>query len=413
MARVFVLVIDSLGIGALPDAAAFGDQGSNTLLHIVQHCAAGLADNAQRQGALHIPHLRRAGLSHALRLACGEGLPGPEPRCDGAWAAAREISTGKDTPSGHWEMMGVPVTQPWGLFPPDAEGRCFPPALLERVALATGLPGWLGNCVASGTDILRRLGEAHVRTGRPIAYTSADSVFQVACHEHHFGLDRLHAVCECLRSELDALRIGRVIARPFTGEDAASFRRTPQRRDYTMPPPEATLLERLQEAGGHTVAIGKIADIFAHRGISCPLSAYGTQDLMAATVQQALQAPPQSLVMCNFVDFDQSFGHRRDIAGYAQELELFDRLLPRLQAALQPDDLLLLTADHGCDPSWQGSDHTREHVPQLAWGARVPAGSLGLRHSFADLGQSAAQWLGLPALPHGQGYGLAAPAAAS
>ncbi len=394
MARAFVLVLDSLGIGALPDAERFGDQGSNTLLHIAQ------------QHNLHIPNLCNVGLSHALQLACGEGLPGVHIIPDGAWAAAAELSAGKDTPSGHWEMMGIPVVQEWGLFPAKADGSCFPPELLHTIAQKAGLDGWLGDCHSSGTEIIKKLGEEHVRTGKPIFYTSADSVFQVACHEEAFGLERLYSLCETLRTELDTWRIGRVIARPFTGNNAADFVRTTNRRDYTMPPPAPTVLDNLVAAGGTTVSIGKIADIFAHQGISHAVKAHGTEDLFAATIRQTREAPERSIVMTNFVDFDQSFGHRRDGAGYARELELFDGLLPQMQAALRDDDLLLLTADHGCDPTWTGTDHTREYVPQLAWGRRVRPGSLGIRTSFADLGQTVAAWIGLPSMEHGQAYDI-------
>lgn len=407
MSRVFVLVLDSLGLGGAPDARQFGDEGSNTLLHIAQACAAGRADGAQRHGPLHLPRLNDLGLSQALALACGEGLPGVDAVPHGAWAAANELSRGKDTPSGHWEMMGVPVAQDWGYFPPGPEGRCFPPALLQAAGRPLGISGWLGDCHASGTEIIARLGRRHLETGWPIVYTSADSVVQIACHESAFGLERLYQLCESMRREADALRIGRVIARPFRGHDPASFERTDHRRDYAMPPPAPTLLERLHQAGGHTIAVGKIADIFAHQGIGTAVSAYGHEALMQATLDQVRQAPAGSLTMSNFVDFDQRFGHRRDVAGYALALEHFDALLPALLQSLRPDDLLLISADHGCDPSWPGSDHTRERVPLLAWGHRVRAGSHGLRESFADLGQTAAAWLGLPPLAHGQALDLA------
>ncbi|MBB5191285.1 phosphopentomutase [Silvimonas terrae] len=390
MTRVFIVVIDSLGIGALPDADRFGDSGANTLLHIAQH------------GPLRIPVLRQLGLGRALALACGQSLPGiEEAPAIGAWAAAREVSAGKDTPSGHREMAGVPVTTPWGMFPQQADGHCFPADLLQRITERAGVSGWLGDCHASGTDIITRLGERHIETGWPIFYTSADSVFQVACHETAFGLERLYDLCRIIREEIDPLRIGRVIARPFAGADAASFKRTANRHDYTMPPPFPTLLERQVKAGGTVVSIGKIADIFAHQGISQAVAAHGTVDLMAATYEQVRSAPDNSIVMTNLVDFDQSFGHRRDATGYAQELELLDGLLPNLLAGLRSDDLLMLTADHGCDPTWHGSDHTREYVPILLYGATVSPRSLGVRPTFADLGQTAAAWLGLAALDHG------------
>jgi len=404
MARAFILVLDSLGIGFSPDAARFGDTGANTLLHIAQRCASGLADTAFRRGPLHIPNLCRLGLSHALELACGEGLPGADVEPSGGWAVAQEVSAGKDTPSGHWEIMGIPVKQEWGLFPADENGRCFPPALLQCIIKKAGLSGSLGNCHASGTEIIERLGEEHIRSGKAIFYTSADSVFQVACHEETFGLERLYALCELIRHEVDSLRVGRVIARPFNGDSASGFRRTCNRRDYTTPPSEPTVLDRIISHGGTTVSIGKTADIFAHQGISVAIKAYGTQALFDKTLHQLHEAPDNSIIMTNFVDFDQTFGHRRDIAGYANELELFDSLLPQLLPLLRKDDLLAITSDHGCDPTWPGSDHTREYTPQLICGPRIRPVSHGLRASFADLGQTVAHWMGLPPMAHGAAY---------
>lgn len=404
MARAFILVIDSLGVGSAPDAAQFGDLGANTLLHIAQRCAAGLADGDGRKGPLQIPNLTALGLGHALELACGEPLLVAPVPLTGAWAVAKELSAGKDTPSGHLEMAGVPVEQQWGMFPSKADGTCFPPDLLSRIAQRTAVPGWLGDCHGSGTEIIARLGEEHMASGKPIFYTSADSVFQVACHEGTFGLDELYALCAIIRTEIDPLRIGRVIARPFRGTCAADFSRTDNRRDYTMPPPSPTVLDRLVEAGGTVISIGKIADIFAHQGISRAVKAYGTTALFDATVRQVDDAPDNSIVMTNFVDFDQNFGHRRNVLGYARELELFDRRLPELLANLRLEDLLVITADHGCDPTWEGTDHTREFVPQLVWGRQIEPRSLGMRESFADVGQTVARWLGLPQMPHGVAY---------
>ena len=404
MARAFILVLDSLGIGAAADAAQYGDSGANTLLHIAQHCAAGKADSAARQGPLQIPNLIAMGLGHALHLACGEGLPGQgniQPIA--GFAAAQEISAGKDTPSGHWEMMGVPVMQDWGMFAP-CDDNCFPAELLQAIYRRAGLTGSLSNCHASGTDIINRHGAQHCAGGLPIFYTSVDSVFQVACHETSFGLDRLYALCEIIREEVDAYRIGRVIARPFSGNEKSGFHRTQNRRDYTTPPHEPTLFDQLVAAGGQTIAIGKIADIFAHQAIQTAIKAHGTEALFAATLQQLRQAPDHSLTMTNFVDFDQTFGHRRDVAGYANELELFDRLLPQIYPLLCADDMLVITADHGCDPSWHGNDHTREYVPQLIYGPAIAAVSHGMRGSFADLGQTVAHWLGLSPMRHGQAY---------
>jgi len=418
MARAFILVLDSFGIGHAPDAANYGDEGANTLLHIAEACAAGKCNGPARarRGALHLPNLRALGLEAALKLACGHGLPAAAgkaeaaPRLIGAYAVGREISAGKDTPSGHWEMMGLPVETEWGFFhQPPAEKQAdyigvFPRKLLERIYQRAGLAGSLGNEIASGTEIIARLGEEHLATGLPIFYTSTDSVFQVAAHERLFPLERLYTLCEIIRAELEPYNIGRVIARPFIGDNAAGFRRSNGRRDWTTPPGQPTLFDAVQAAGGETIAIGKIADIFAHQGISKAIKAYGTRDLFAATLAQVKSAPAGSLTMTNFVDFDQNFGHRRDVAGYANELELFDSLLPQLLPLLKAADLLVITADHGCDPTWRGNDHTREYVPQLLYGPAIKPVNCGLRRSFADMGQSVAAWLGTAPLAHGESY---------
>ena len=274
------------------------------------------------------------------------------------------------------------------------------PILIERAAL----PGLLGNCHASGTEIIERLGAEHIRTGQPIVYTSADSVFQIAAHESHFGLERLYDVCNIARELVDAYEIGRVIARPFVGERPGEFRRTGNRRDLATPPPAPTLLDRLVGDGGTVIAVGKIGDIYAHQGISCEIKADGNDALFDATLKAVRAGGDRSLVMTNFVDFDMLYGHRRDVAGYARALEHFDSRLPALQALLQPGDLMVLTADHGCDPTWPGSDHTREHVPVLAYGPGVEARDLGRRDSFADIGQSLAAHLGLAPLAHGMSF---------
>lgn len=397
MKRALLLVLDSFGIGASADAGRFGDAGANTLLHIAQA-------RARAGKPLHLPNLARLGLGHAAALSGGSFPPGfsAEVAVDGAWGYARELSSGKDTPSGHWEMAGVPVLFDWGYFP--APQHSFPDALLDALTERAGLPGILGNCHASGTTILEQLGEAHIRSGKPILYTSADSVLQIAAHEEHFGLERLYALCELARELCDPYNIGRVIARPFRGEDAASFRRTGNRHDYSVPPPAPTLLDRLCESGGQVLAVGKIGDIFAHQGISRQYLGDGNDALFDATLQALDEAGERTLVFSNFVDFDMLYGHRRDIAGYADALEAFDRRLPELLARLLPGDLLILAADHGCDPSAPGSDHTREHIPVLAWGNGVRAGSLGARDTFADIGQTLAAFFDLPACSHGRSF---------
>ena len=387
MKRALVLVLDSFGIGAAADADKFGDTGSDTFGHIASACAQGQAD-VGRKGALHLPHLSALGLLHAHQGSTGQwaaGMPVPD-SLDGAWAWAREVSSGKDTSSGHWEMMGVPVFSEWGYF--SDKSNSVPEALLQTLITKEGLPGILGNCHASGTEILTRLGEEHMQTGKPIVYTSADSVLQIACHEDSYGLEALYRLCQTARQLADDYNIARVIARPFVGSAADNFARTGNRRDLSVEPPAPTLLDSLVAAGGEVVSVGKIADIFAHRGISRKIKATGLDALFDATLAQWDQAQDRSLVFTNFVDFDSQWGHRRDLPGYAAGLELFDRRLPEVLARLQPGDLLVLTADHGCDPSWPGSDHTREHVPFLFAGPGIQPSGLGGRDSFADLGQT-------------------------
>jgi phosphopentomutase len=266
------------------------------------------------------------------------------------------------------------------------------------------LPGVLGNCHASGTVIIEQLGEEHMRTGKPIVYTSADSVFQIACHEEAFGLDRLYELSEIARKLVDEYNIGRVIARPFVGTDRSNFKRTGNRRDLTTPPPALTVLDKLVDNGGEVISIGKIADIYAHRGITKKIKATGNAALFDATLDALRVAPDRSIVFTNFVDFDMLYGHRRDIDGYADALEYFDRRLPELLEQIQDDDLLIICADHGCDPSWPGSDHTREHIPVLATGAGLAAGSIGRRETFADIGQALAEHFALTPMDYGTSF---------
>jgi len=402
MTRAFVLVMDSFGIGAAPDAARFGDAGADTLRHVAEHCATGRANRAGlREGPLSLPNLARLGLGHAARLAGGTPPPGLDAAIvAGAYGAAAEISLGKDTPSGHWEMAGCPVPFDWGYFP--AACPAFPPALIAELCASHDLPGILGDCHASGTAILEEFGVEHIRSGKPICYTSADSVFQIAAHESHFGLDRLYRVCETAKAIFDRLNIARVIARPFVGERPGEFRRTAHRRDYTTPPPGETLLDRAKDAGREVISIGKIADIFAHRGITRGMKAENNAGLFEKLLQATGEAQDGALVVANFVDFDTLFGHRRDVPGYAAALEAFDRLLPTFEAAMRPGDLALVTADHGCDPTWTGTDHTREFVPVLFFGPDTGARDLGRRETFADMGQTLARHLRLGRLAHGR-----------
>ena len=402
MSRVIWLVLDSLGVGAAPDAVDYGDTGADTFGHIAAACA------AATRGPLRLPNLARLGLPQAHAAAHQRAAPGFErmPTPEGLWGYAVERACGKDTPSGHWETAGVVLTEPFGMFA-RAE-QSFPEPLLQALVEQGQLPGVLGNCHASGTEILQRLGGEHVASGCPIVYTSADSVFQIAAHEQAFGLERLYRLCELARKLLTDYNIGRVIARPFTGDTETGFTRSPNRHDYALPPPTPTLFDTVLAVGGEVVAIGKIGDIFAHRGVSRCVPGHGHEALFDATLTAMTQAGSGSLIATNFVDFDSVYGHRRDVFGYAAALEALDARLPQLLDALRPGDLLALSADHGCDPTWPGSDHTRECVPVLVYGPGLAPWALGRRDSFADLGQSMASHLGLPSLAAGRSF-LATP----
>lgn len=405
MGRAFILVLDSLGIGWAPDADRFGDAGADTLGHIAEQCAKGEADvEGLRSGPLSLPVMASLGMGLAAQLVTGVVPPGLESTVlRGRFAAAREVSLGKDTPSGHWELAGVPVPFEWGYFPKEVP--CFPAELTDAVIKQGELPGILGNCHASGTEIIARLGEEHIETGKPICYTSADSVFQIAAHEEHFGLERLLSLCELTRELLEGYNIGRVIARPFIGEPG-SFTRTANRRDYSLEPPGTTLLDMLKEAGRDVVSIGKIADIFAHRGLTKKVKAPDSQGLFDLVEDEVVSAPDGSLTFANFVEFDSEWGHRRNVAGYAAALEAVDKRIGGLISKLQQGDLAIITADHGCDPTWTGTDHTRECVPVLMFGPDVLPGSEGMRETFADVGQTVARHLGVGPLGSGEAMSL-------
>jgi phosphopentomutase len=398
MGRAIILVMDSFGIGATADAGTFGDVGADTLGSIARQ-RAGSPD-----GPLRLPNLARLGLFEASRESTGDYPAGVSTEADviGAYGFAEELSSGKDTPSGHWEIAGVPVLFDWGYFTDRTD--TFPPELIDRLVERAGLPGVLGNCHASGTTIIAELGDEHVRSGKPIVYTSADSVFQVAAHEQAFGLQRLYDLCDIARELVDDYNIGRVIARPFVGDGPDSYVRTGNRRDLTTPPHSPTVLDKLAAAGGDVISIGKIADIYANQGITRKVKASGNAALFDATLEVLAEAGDRSIVFTNFVDFDMLYGHRRDAAGYAAALEYFDGRLPELLEAMHPDDLLIITADHGCDPTWAGSDHTREHIPVLAFGNGLAAGSLGRRKTFADIGQSLATYFDLPPMDFGESF---------
>ena len=398
MSRAIILVMDSFGIGATEDADRFGDVGSNTLGSIAKE------RNASASGPLKLPTLTRLGLMHAAQESAGEFPAGAATDSEiiGAYGFASELSSGKDTPSGHWEIAGVPVLFDWGYFTKETD--TFPQELLDKLIDRADLPGVLGNCHSSGTTIIAELGEEHVATGKPIVYTSADSVFQIACHEESFGLQRLYDLCEIARELVDEYKVGRVIARPFVGTKNENFVRTGNRRDLTDPPPAPTLLDKLVESGGEVISVGKIADIYAHKGITKKIKATGNAALFDATLDALKSAPDRSIVFTNFVDFDMLYGHRRDVDGYAEALEYFDQRLPEIYELMNDDDVLIICADHGCDPTWQGTDHTREHIPVLVYGAGVPAGSLGKRETFADIGQSLAGFFGLTPLDYGTDF---------
>lgn len=397
MARALILMADSLGIGAAPDAERFGDKGANTLAHLL---AAYHGETGQK---LALPNLSKLGLIDACEQASNTNCQVAERNAPiAAYGYAKETSSGKDTPSGHWEMAGVPVLFDWGYF--HDKQNSFPDAFIAEFIKRANLPGILGNCHSSGTVILEALGEEHMQTGKPICYTSTDSVFQIACHEDTFGLERLYEICEIARELLDEYNIGRVIARPFLGDAADNFARTGNRRDYSVLPPAPTLLDKLAEDNGAVISIGKISDIYAHQGITEKHKAPGLENLMAKTAEVFKQAKDHSLTFVNLVDFDEKFGHRRDAIGYAKALKQLDDYLPEFLALLGKDDVLMITADHGCDPTWQGTDHTREYVPVLAYTPGMTPVNLGERETFADIGQTLATWFSLAPLEYGNSF---------
>lgn len=397
MARAFILILDSFGVGGAKDAENYGDLGANTLGHIAE-------DFNQKSRQLKLPNMQGLGLINAAKLACGEVPSGmatiqaPE----GIFGASDERSRGKDTPSGHWEIAGQPVMFDWGYFPNKVP--TFPEDLTQKIRTYLGVDDILANCHGSGTDMLTIYGEDHVKTGQPICYTSADSVLQIAAHEDTFGLQKLYDLCTFVRAEIMDLNIGRVIARPFIGSNKGNFERTGNRKDYSVLPPKPTLLDIAKDAGRDVFSIGKIADIYAHQGITQAQKANGNMALFDETLKAAQDAPDGSIIMTNFVDFDMLYGHRRDILGYGEALEAFDARLPELFEVLQDEDMVIITADHGCDPSWSGTDHTRERVPILAFGPNVSPKNIGVRSSFADIGASVATYLSLPATKFGESF---------
>ena len=371
--RITLIVLDGLGIGEMPDAADWGDAGSDTLGHI---CDSRL---------VQLPNLQSWGLGNIRPL---QGVaPASQPRASFGKCALR--SNGKDTTTGHWEMAGIVLERAFPTYP-----QGFPQTILDRFTSETGVPGILGNVAASGTEIIKQLGDEHVRTGKPIVYTSADSVFQIAAHEQVIPLDRLYEICETARVILRGEHeVGRVIARPFLGL-TGSFYRTENRHDYAVPPPPENLLPALAAAGLDVVCIGKIASIYDSLGVTQDLTAKNNQQSIDQTIH-ALHQKTRGLIFSNLVDFDMLYGHRRDTEGYARALEHFDSRLPEIEAAMREDDLVVITADHGNDPTYPGTDHTREYAPLIVYGKRARAVDLGPRQSLSDIGQTIAENFGL------------------
>ncbi len=368
--RVVLIVLDGVGVGELPDAALFQDQGAHTLLHV-----------AEQVGGLSLPNLQRLGLGNIAELP--GVLPVKSPLA--AWGKMVEKSLGKDTTAGHWELAGLVTSEPMTTYPDG-----FPEHILTEFRATTGLDP-LGNIVASGTDVIRQLGEQHIATGRPIIYTSADSVFQIAAHESIIPPEKLYEICRKTRLMLDPYRVSRVIARPFTGSSADSFQRSSRRKDFAIPPAVPTILNRLVDDGKSVTGIGKIRDIFAGSGVSASISTVSNVDGMQTIVSQLKKEEP-GLLFANLVDFDMLYGHRLDYVGFASALKEFDQWLPVLMTQLRTDDLLIITADHGCDPLISGTDHTREYVPLLVWHKRLmPQVSLGIRGSFSDVAATIAE----------------------
>ncbi len=397
MKRAIILLMDSFGIGASLDAKKYGDEGADTFGNIF------LKTFENQSTLLQIPTLLTLGLGLAHLASSAKRLPTVDYtiKPQGAFGYAVETSFGKDTPSGHWEIAGVPVHFDWGYFPPKYPS--FPEKLIEAFIKQSNLPGILGNQHASGTTIIDELGAEHIKTNKPIVYTSADSVFQIAAHEQYFGLERLYELCDIARKLVNEYNIGRVIARPFIGEPG-NFHRTANRKDLSVPPPSKTVLDKLIATNGKVIAIGKTADIFAHQGISEEIKGDGNMDLFTKTEEALKTAGDKTLIFTNFVDFDSKYGHRRNVAGYAKALEAFDKRLEKFIPQLLPNDIVIITADHGCDPTMPGSDHTREHIPVLMFGPLVTPQFIGRRDTFADIGQTLSEYFQLDAMEFGNSF---------
>ena len=403
MKRAIILVLDSLGLGSTEDSHLYGDTGSDTLGHIIESCDSDKGNNSERNGPLMIPNLIRWGLGEAAIASRKKPLPISRVEPQGAFGYAKEVSAGKDTPSGHWEICGLPVPFEWGTFPKTE--NCFPESLLRDLINQGSIGGTLANKHASGTQVIEEFGQEHINSGFPICYTSADSVFQIAAHEEHFGLDRLYELCTIAKLLVDPLEITRVIARPFTGNSKDGFERTANRKDLTTPPNGPTLLDNIQDGGGDVISVGKIGDIFSNQGVSYTVKAPNNMGLVDQLLSE-MKKVNEGLIFVNLVDFDTKFGHRRDVAGYALALEQFDARIPEIESKLTGKDLVLITADHGCDPTWPGNDHTREHVPVVFYGKSIKNNNLGERESFCDMGQTIAHHLEIEPLLHGEACNL-------
>ena len=392
MRRVIILMMDSFGIGGAKDASAFGDEGANTLYNI-----------SVANGGLEVPNLNALGLGKAAFLSSGKkaDIRGTA-NIDIAskYGVMQEISKGKDTSSGHWEMAGVPVLFDWGYFP--KEYPSFDDKLIASIVEESGINGVLGNVAASGTAIIEEFGEEHIKSLKPIFYTSADSVMQIAAHEKYFGLENLYKLCEIAFEKVKPYNIARIIARPFEGEKKGEFKRTKNRHDYSVTPPAPTVLDKLKQNGGEVVSVGKIRDIYAGSGITKAVKASGLEELWDQTLNEVKLAKDNTIVFTNFVDFDMVWGHRRDVKGYAQGLEYFDKRLPELIEILQDDDIVFITADHGCDPTYKGTDHTRENVPVLMFGKNLTNAELGVRQTYADIGQTISTYFNLEPMGYGE-----------
>lgn len=381
--RAIWIVLDGVGLEALPDAADYGDADAATLPHVASAC-----------GGLKLPNLQQFGLGN---LADIRGvLPVDVPV--GAYARMAELSAGKDSIIGHWELAGVIVDRAFATYP-----HGFPGSLVDELTKITGAQP-LGNIPAGGISVLKEYGAEHIRTGRPILYTSVDSVLQIAAHEEILPLDELYSLCREARILADQYDIARVIARPFVGTAENGFRRTPHRKDFPVPPPRPTLLERMSDAGWRVSSVGKIADLFAGRGIKHSVKTENNSDGMAKTLA-ALDELEAGLLMVNLIDFDTAYGHRQDADGFGRALEEFDAWLPRLYERMMQEDLLIICADHGCDPTTPGTDHTREYVPALAWAKVMPAGvELGDRRTFADIGATLAEFFAVDGIEAGESF---------